>query len=48
MQLNLPRQLAITQSEVLLGGGGFGAVYRGTVRGSLDVAVKVLTQVRQN
>lgn len=29
----------------LLGRGGFGAVYKGRVRDSLDVAVKVLTQV---
>ena len=28
-----------------LGKGGFGSVYRGSVRGCLDVAVKVLTQV---
>lgn len=29
----------------LLGRGGFGAVYRGKLRGCLDVAVKVLTPV---
>jgi serine/threonine protein kinase len=29
----------------LIGRGGFGAVYKGRVRDSLDVAVKVLTQV---
>lgn len=29
----------------LLGRGGFGAVYRGQVRGCLDIAVKVLTHV---
>lgn len=31
----------------LIGRGGFGAVYKGRVRDSLDVAVKVLTHVRQ-
>ena len=29
----------------LLGRGGFGSVFKGRVRGCLDVAVKVLTQV---
>lgn len=29
----------------LLGRGGFGSVYRGNMGGSLDVAIKVLTQV---
>lgn len=29
----------------LVGRGGFGAVYKGRVRGCLDVAIKVLTQV---
>ena len=28
-----------------IGHGGFGTIYKGTVRGCLDVAVKILTQV---
>lgn len=33
-------------SRVLIGRGGFGTVYRGTLRGSIDVAIKILSSVR--